>query len=155
MIGVGGVKLVDKVTVGGMDFDDVIRSFVLDVAELDGIDQTAMLLNGDTHGRLEEKMASLKMPPLAGKPKSSLAKRISGNLYHLPEHEGPIQAVGLETGKQTALLVRIDGQDYPVRYIGIDAPELDEPLGPRAAAKNTELRAPAKVASVATVSALL
>jgi CubicO group peptidase (beta-lactamase class C family) len=78
---------------------------------LGGMKEGALPSDGDTHGRLKKKMASLEMPPLAGKAKSSLAKKISGNLYHLPEHEGPIEAVGLETGKQTTLLVRIDGQD--------------------------------------------
>jgi endonuclease YncB( thermonuclease family) len=55
------------------------------------------------------------------------------------------------TGGDT-IVVRIDGQDYPVRYIGIDAPGPDEPLGPRAAAKNADLVAGKTVTLVKDVS---
>jgi CubicO group peptidase (beta-lactamase class C family) len=63
------------------------------------------------HNRLKEKLARLELEPPAGRPTSPLAGRISGKLYHLPEHDGPIQAVGLEVGDETTLLVRVGGQD--------------------------------------------
>ncbi len=78
---------------------------------LGGMKQDALPADGGTHGRLKEKLAHLELPPLAGKPKSSFAKKISGNLYQLPEHDGPIEAVGLEVDDATTLLLRIDGQD--------------------------------------------
>jgi CubicO group peptidase (beta-lactamase class C family) len=63
------------------------------------------------HASLRKKMAHLELPPMAGQAESPRAKKISGNLYHLPEHDGPIQAVGLEVGDETTLLLRIDDQD--------------------------------------------
>jgi CubicO group peptidase (beta-lactamase class C family) len=68
------------------------------------------------HGRLEEKLASLVLPPQAGRRGSPHAARISGNVYHLPDHDGPIQAVGLEIGEGTTLLLRMKDEDrrFPV-----------------------------------------
>jgi len=73
-------------------------------------------------GRLEKKLARLELPPQAGQATSPRAKTISGNLYDLPEHDGPIQAVGLEVGAETTLLLRIDGQErrLPVGSRGWD-----------------------------------
>jgi len=81
---------------------------------LGGMKDGALPADEGTHGRLKEKLAHLELPPLAGKTKSSFAKKISGNLYRLPEHDGPIQAVGLEVGDGTTLLLRVDGQDRRV-----------------------------------------
>jgi Tol biopolymer transport system component/endonuclease YncB( thermonuclease family) len=60
------------------------------------------------------------------------------------------QVVEITSGD--TIVVRIDGEEYPVRYIGIDAPGPDEPLGPRAAAKNADLVADKTVTLVKDVS---
>jgi hypothetical protein len=81
---------------------------------LAGMKDGALAADDDAHGRLKTKMANLELPPVAGKPSSPLAKKVSGNLYHLPENDGPIQAVGLEVDEKTTLLLRIDDQDRRV-----------------------------------------
>ncbi len=78
---------------------------------LAGMKEAALPADSDTQGRLNKKMAHLELPPLAGRAESSLAKTISGNLYELPEHDGPIQAVGLEVAEESTLLLRVDDQD--------------------------------------------
>jgi hypothetical protein len=78
---------------------------------LGGMKDGSLPADADAHGRLKKKMAGLELPPLAGKPKSPLAKKISGNVYRLPEHDGPIEAVGLEVGEKTSLLLHIDGEE--------------------------------------------
>ena len=80
-------------------------------------------------------MAHLELPPMAGQAESPRAKKISGNLYHLPENDGPIQAVGLEVGDETTLLLRIDDQDRRSRRLGLVGsdrqPGLRGPIHPR------------------------
>jgi CubicO group peptidase (beta-lactamase class C family) len=63
------------------------------------------------HDRLRSKLAHLELPPQAGRSTSPIAKDVSGRLYQLPEHDGPIEAVGLEVGEETVLVARIEGQD--------------------------------------------
>jgi hypothetical protein len=89
---------------------------------LGGMKDDALPGDGPGHGRLKKKMASLELPPMAGPAKSPQAKKISGNLYHLPENDGPVQAVGLEVGKETTLLLRIDGED---RRLAVGSGEWD------------------------------
>jgi CubicO group peptidase (beta-lactamase class C family) len=78
---------------------------------LAGMQDGALPADDGGRGRLEKKLASLELPPVAGRATSPRSGRISGHLYQLPEHDGPIQAVGLEVGGETTLLLRIDGQD--------------------------------------------
>jgi endonuclease YncB( thermonuclease family) len=58
----------------------------------------------------------------------------------------------IEVTDGDTIVVRIDGQDYPVRYIGIDTPELDQYLGPKASKKNADLVAGKTVTLVKDVS---
>jgi len=58
---------------------------------------------------------------------------------------GCVAAMVVRVTDGDTIEVRVDGQSYKLRYIGIDAPETRhpdkgvEPLGPEAAAKNEEL----------------
>jgi CubicO group peptidase (beta-lactamase class C family) len=66
------------------------------------------------HERLARKLGHLELDAPVGRATSSVARRVSGKLYLLPDHDGPIQAVGLDAGNETALLVRVGGQDTRV-----------------------------------------
>lgn len=61
--------------------------------------------------RLRNKLANLVLPPPAGGLTSPVAAGVSGNVYVLPENDGPFEAVGLEVGDETTLVLRIDGQE--------------------------------------------
>ena len=78
---------------------------------LGGMKKDALPADESGRGRLEKKLASLELPPQAGRPTSPVAADVSGNVYVLPENDGPIEAVGLEVGDGTTLRLRVDGQD--------------------------------------------
>jgi len=60
-------------------------------------------------GRLEQKLHGLSLPPQAGVSISPVSRGISGKMYVFPENDGPFQAMGLEVGKETTLVVRNGG----------------------------------------------
>ena len=78
---------------------------------LGGMKKEALPADESGRGRLEKKLAGLELPPLAGRPTSPVAADVSGNVYVLPENDGPIEAVGLEVGDETTLVLRIGGQE--------------------------------------------
>jgi CubicO group peptidase (beta-lactamase class C family) len=83
---------------------------------LGGMKDGALPANDVDHERLAKKLAKLELSAQEGRPTSPVAERISGNLYHLPENDGPIRAVGLEIGEGTTLLLRMGDEDrrFPV-----------------------------------------
>jgi hypothetical protein len=78
---------------------------------LAGMQPGPLPADDEGHGRLREKLENLELPPPAGNPTSPVAAQISGHVYVLPENDGPIEAVGLEVGDETQLVLRIDGQE--------------------------------------------
>jgi len=66
------------------------------------------------HDRLAKKLASLELRAPAGKPASPTARRVSGRIYELPKNDDGIEAVGVELGKETTLVVRADGREHRV-----------------------------------------
>jgi CubicO group peptidase (beta-lactamase class C family) len=72
--------------------------------------------DGPVHGRLEKKLGSLLLPPQPGRPTSPVARQVSGVMYELPKNEDGIEAVGLETGDEPALVIRSGGRDHRVPY---------------------------------------
>jgi hypothetical protein len=61
--------------------------------------------------RLAKKLASLSLPPQAGRETSPNAKRVSGRIYDLPKSEGDVvDGVGVEFGTETTLLVEGGGK---------------------------------------------
>jgi CubicO group peptidase (beta-lactamase class C family) len=81
---------------------------------LGGMKDGALPADDGTRERLEKKMASLRLPPPAASAASPVAAAISGNVYVLPENDGEIEAVSLEVGEETTLVLRIDGRDWPL-----------------------------------------
>jgi CubicO group peptidase (beta-lactamase class C family) len=63
---------------------------------------------------LARKLASLSLAPQAGRPTSPVARQVSGQLYDLPKNEDGLEAVGLELGPGTTLVVRSGGRDHRV-----------------------------------------
>ncbi len=61
--------------------------------------------------RLQKKLAGLSLPPQPGRPISPIAREVSGRRYELPKNVDGIEAIGLETGPQTTLLIRVGGVD--------------------------------------------
>jgi CubicO group peptidase (beta-lactamase class C family) len=59
--------------------------------------------------RLAQKLASLSLPPQSGRPTSPIAREVSGRRFELPKNDDGIEAIGLETGPRTTLLVRRGG----------------------------------------------
>ncbi len=64
--------------------------------------------------RLAKKLASLSLPPQPGRPTSPLARQVSGQLYELPKNDDGLEAIGLEQGEATTLVVRSAGQEHRV-----------------------------------------
>ena len=64
--------------------------------------------------RLSKKLASLSLPPQPGRPTSPVARQVSGQLYDLPKNDDGIEAIGLETGPETTLVVRSRGGERRV-----------------------------------------
>jgi hypothetical protein len=64
--------------------------------------------------RLARKLDTLSLPPQPGRQESPLARQVSGVMYELPKNDDAIEAIGLETGSTSALLVRSDGRDHRV-----------------------------------------
>jgi hypothetical protein len=77
---------------------------------LGGMQSGALPADEQGHERLEKKLADLELAPQAGRSTSPLGKDVSGRLYQLPDHEGPIEAVGLEVGEETVFVTLIGGQ---------------------------------------------
>jgi CubicO group peptidase (beta-lactamase class C family) len=61
--------------------------------------------------RLEKKLTRLTLSPQAGRPTSPRARDVSGRLFLLPQNDGPFEAVGLEVGAETTLVLRSGGRD--------------------------------------------
>jgi CubicO group peptidase (beta-lactamase class C family) len=60
---------------------------------------------------LGQKLACLSLPPQPGHPTSSVARRVSGRVYELPKNDDGIEAVGVEFGKETTLIVAVGGRE--------------------------------------------
>jgi CubicO group peptidase (beta-lactamase class C family) len=65
-------------------------------------------------GRLEKKLASLVLPPQPGRATTPVAAEIAGVMYELPKNEDGLEAIGLETGAETTLVLRSGGRDRRV-----------------------------------------
>lgn len=78
---------------------------------LAGMRAGALPAEGRERDRLEEKLAALTLPPQAGRPTSPRARDVSGRLYLLPPNDGPFEAVGVEAGGETRLILRSGGRD--------------------------------------------
>jgi CubicO group peptidase (beta-lactamase class C family) len=78
--------------------------------------KAAASLPADTpaQDRLSNKLGSLSLPPQPGRPTAPVARQVSGQLYELPKNDDGFEAVGLETGKETTLVVRSGGRDRRV-----------------------------------------
>ncbi len=61
--------------------------------------------------RLGQKLASLSLPPQPGRPASPIARQVSGRRYELPKNDDGFEAVGLEIGRETTLVLRSGGRE--------------------------------------------
>jgi hypothetical protein len=78
---------------------------------LGGMEAEPLLADEAGRDRLRKKLAGLELPPQAGQATSPVAAEVSGKVYELPENDGPIEAVGLEVGDETTLVLRMDGEE--------------------------------------------
>ena len=78
---------------------------------LPGVKPAALAADGAAEGRLARKMASLSLAPQPGRPTSSVAREVSGVMYELPANDDGLEAIGLDTGAEPALIVRGGGKD--------------------------------------------
>ena len=69
-----------------------------------------------TQGRLTKRMASLSLPPPAGKATSPTARRVSGRTYELPKNDDGIETIAVDLGKEPTLVVKSDGQEHRVPF---------------------------------------
>ena len=67
--------------------------------------------DASTLRHLVEKLGSLTLPPQPGVSASPVSRAISGRMYVLPDNDGPFEAVGLQAGKETTLVVRSGGRE--------------------------------------------
>ena len=67
-----------------------------------------------THARLGRKLASLSLPPPPGRPTSPVARRVSGRVYDLPKNDDGLEAVSVEFGRESTLVVRAGGREHRV-----------------------------------------
>jgi hypothetical protein len=79
---------------------------------LPGLKPEPLPADASLHDRLTKKLASLSLPPPAGKLASPTARRVSGRVYELPENEDELEAVGVELGKEATLVVRSAGREH-------------------------------------------
>jgi CubicO group peptidase (beta-lactamase class C family) len=63
---------------------------------------------------LERKLTALSLAPPSGKDTSAVAREVSGRLYELPKNEDGFEAIGLLTGSETTLVVRVGGRESRV-----------------------------------------
>lgn len=78
---------------------------------LAGMETGSLPPDGRGHAGLEEKLHKLRLRPPEGRPTSPRASEVSGRIYRLPENDGPFEAVGLDVGDATSLILRSGGQD--------------------------------------------
>ena len=64
--------------------------------------------------RLSQKLASLSLPPQAGRPTSPNARRVSGRIFDLPKNDDGIEAVAVHLGQEPTLVVTAQGREYRV-----------------------------------------
>jgi CubicO group peptidase (beta-lactamase class C family) len=82
---------------------------------LPGMTSTAALpADAPAEDALARKLASLSLPPQAGRPTSPVSRQVSGQLYDLPKNDDGLEAVGLELGPQTTLVIRSGGRESRV-----------------------------------------
>ncbi|HSB61475.1 MAG TPA: serine hydrolase, partial [Vicinamibacteria bacterium] len=67
-----------------------------------------------TRARLGQKLASLSLAPPRGRATSPVARRVSGRVYELPKNDDGLEAVGVEFGRETTLVVRAGGREHRV-----------------------------------------
>ncbi len=78
---------------------------------LPAMGQTALPADDRTRERLKQKLASLSVALPVGRPSSPVAGAVSGKLYVLPKNDDGLEAVGLEVGSGTTLVVKSGGQE--------------------------------------------
>ena len=71
----------------------------------------ALPADGAAQDRLTKKLGSLSLPPQPGRPTTPVARQVTGQLYELPKNDDGLEAIGLETGKETNLVVRSGGRE--------------------------------------------
>jgi hypothetical protein len=81
---------------------------------LPGFEPARLPADAAAQARLAKKLANLTLPPQAGRPTSPVAREVSGQMYELPKNEDGLEAVGLEAGAETTLVVRSGGRDQRV-----------------------------------------
>jgi CubicO group peptidase (beta-lactamase class C family) len=78
---------------------------------LEAMGDDALPADPSRRSRLQKKMASLALPVQEGRATSPIAGEVSGRLYALPAGSGPIEAIGLDAGETTTLVVRTGGEE--------------------------------------------
>jgi CubicO group peptidase (beta-lactamase class C family) len=78
---------------------------------LAGMQPRALPTDERGRDRLQTRLASLELPPQTGSVTSPIATEVSGHVYLLPENADRIEAVGLEAGEETRLMLRIGGRE--------------------------------------------
>jgi len=81
---------------------------------LPGMKPAALGPDAPLQERLGKKLAGLTLPPQPGRPTSPVAREVSGKLFELPKNDDGIEAIGLETGPETTLVVRSGGRERRV-----------------------------------------
>ena len=97
------------ITSGTRDMQAVMN-LVWDIL-LPAMGKTVLPADDRTRERLKQKLASLSIAPPAGDPRSRVAGSVSGKLYLLPANDDGLEAIGLEAGAATTLVVRSSGQE--------------------------------------------
>jgi CubicO group peptidase (beta-lactamase class C family) len=78
---------------------------------LPGMKAGPLPADAPVQNRLARKLASLSLAPQPGRATSPVARRVSGRVYDLPKNDDGIEAVGIEFGKETTLVVAMGGHE--------------------------------------------
>jgi micrococcal nuclease len=158
---IGGLLAGDCVTVLGknsaadwakVSFEDVIGWVSVAYLSIEGDLQNASVVSEEPDGQNHTTASPSSAPKPPTTPIPTSAPLPSSGFACVPKNTQRKTGQVVSVTDGDTIRVRIDGWNYPVRYIGIDTPEMDGYFGAEARSQNYRLVAGRKVTLVKDVS---